>query len=217
MGDWGHEYLRQLESEIVDQWSICQKSATVLLPLVKDIVKYDCQFHAELQACDLLMEIDKLEILPEYIQKDTYPRICLYLASCAKYVDDVEAAKNIDLVAEQYVRFAEYPKALMLYMQMRNQKMATKVFELCKDPLVIVLILPYDYCRKTYICRTVLRQLAFMAARQLFTIELPVNVSCRDDLINIMSNSHLSSYFQSFAREVLKFFSIKYCICYYFL
>lgn len=136
LGDWGHEYLRQLESEVVDQWSICQKSSTTLMPLVQDIVKYDCQFHAELQACDLLMEIDKLEILPQYIQKDTYPRICLYLASCSRYVDDIEAAKILELVAGQHLKFEEYAKALILYFQMRNVKMIKKVFELCKDQYV---------------------------------------------------------------------------------
>lgn len=133
LGDWGHEYLRQLESEIVDQWSSCQKTSTMLMPLVQDIVKYDCAHHAELQACDLLMEIDKLEILPPHIQKDTYQRICLYLASCAKYVDDVEAAKIMELVSGQYLKFGEYAKALVLYMQMRDGPMVKKVFEMCKD------------------------------------------------------------------------------------
>lgn len=105
----------------------------MLLPLVQDIVKYDCKFHAELQACDLLMEIDKLEILPPHIQKDTYQRICLYLASCAKFVDDMEAAKITKLVADQYLKFEEYAKALMLYTQMRDVPMIKKVFEMCKD------------------------------------------------------------------------------------
>lgn len=135
LGEWGHEYLRQLESEIIDQWATCQKSAANLMPLVKDIVKYDCKYHAELQACDLLMEIDKLELLPQYIQKDTYPRICLYLASCAKYVDDMEGTKITEMVAGQYMKFEEYSKALMMYMQTQNVAMVQKVFEACKDQL----------------------------------------------------------------------------------
>lgn len=51
-------------------------------------------------------------------------------------------------------------------------------------------------------CSTILRQLAFMAARQLFNLELSEDVAIRDDLLNITSNAHLSSYFQSFARDV---------------
>lgn len=54
-----------------------------------------------------------------------------------------------------------------------------------------------------FCCRASLRQLAFMAARQLFTLEVPASVGIRDDLNAIMANTHLSAYFQSFAREVI--------------
>lgn len=145
LGDWGHEYLRQLESEIIDQWTTCQKSTILLLPLVKDIVKYDCKYHAELQACDLLMEIDQLELLPQYIQNDTYRRICLYLTSCAKYVDDMEAAKIMEMVAGQYMKFGEYPKALVIYMQTRNVALVQKVFETCKDELVVFVWVDFSF------------------------------------------------------------------------
>lgn len=79
------------------------------------------------------MEIDKLELLPQHIQKDTYSKICLYLSSCAKYVDDVEAAKIIQITAEQYMKYEEYAKALTIYMQSKNIDMVKKVFETCKD------------------------------------------------------------------------------------
>lgn len=96
--------------------------------------RYDCRLHAEIQACDLLMEIDRLEMLPQHLCKDTYEKICLYLSSCAKYVDEIEAAKIMDLVSGQYLRFGEYGKALTHYMQMGNVEMVNKIFEKCKDP-----------------------------------------------------------------------------------
>lgn len=39
IGDWGHEYLRQLENEIVDRWVVDSGSAAALTPLVRDVVK----------------------------------------------------------------------------------------------------------------------------------------------------------------------------------
>lgn len=60
--------------------------------------------------------------------------------------------------------------------------------------------------RRIYICSTILKQLAFMVARQLFTFELPENVQIRDEIMSIISNSHLSAYFQGFAREVGGFY-----------
>lgn len=76
IGDWGHEYIRQLESEIVQQWGIarCGVSDKLLMPLINDMIHFNCSHHAEIQACDLLMEIDQLDFLPKYIAQNTYQR-----------------------------------------------------------------------------------------------------------------------------------------------
>lgn len=101
--------------------------------LIHDIVKFDCKFHAEIQACDLLMEIDKLEILPLYIDKSIFSRVCLYLQSCAKYVDDIEAGKILKLVAIQYTRFEEYSKALITAINLGKCEMVDDIFKKCTD------------------------------------------------------------------------------------
>lgn len=76
IGDWGHEYIGQLETEIVQQWGIahCDFSDKMLLPLIKDIIDFNCNHNAEIQACDLLMEIDQLELLSKFIAQTTYQR-----------------------------------------------------------------------------------------------------------------------------------------------
>lgn len=71
---------RQLENEVVEEWSQSPTRNNELLPLVHNIVKFDAQHHAEIQACDMLMEIDRLELLAKHITADTYKRICLYLS-----------------------------------------------------------------------------------------------------------------------------------------
>ena len=35
--------------------------------------------NAEIDACDLAMEIERLDLLEEYVDKNTYNRVCLYL------------------------------------------------------------------------------------------------------------------------------------------
>ena len=47
--------------------------------LAKEIVPYHMQHNAEAEACDLLMEIERLDLLQEYVDKDVFPRVCLYL------------------------------------------------------------------------------------------------------------------------------------------
>lgn len=35
--------------------------------------------NAEADACDLLMEIEQLDLIETFVDKDTFPRVCLYL------------------------------------------------------------------------------------------------------------------------------------------
>nr|CAI5859797.1 unnamed protein product [Callosobruchus analis] len=184
IGDWGHEYIRQLEKEIVQQWPHnCETSSTMLMPLINDILTFNCTHHAEIQACDLLMEIDLLAMLPEYMSRNTYERMCMYLSSCSKYVDDVERGKIMRLICEQYLRFNEYTKSLITALQMKDDEMVHKIFESCKD-------------------KVTLYQLAFICARHVYPVELDPEIEGYDELTNILSNSHLSSYFLTLAREL---------------
>lgn len=132
IGDWGHEYIRQLENEIVETWND-EKMANVLMPLIKDIMDFNCHHHAEIQGCDLLMEIDQLNLLPQYITEETYERMCLYLTSCTKYVDVLEANKIMNLVAEQYMKFDIYSRALIIALQSCNKELVKNIFKSCKD------------------------------------------------------------------------------------
>ncbi|KAK9888118.1 hypothetical protein WA026_000390 [Henosepilachna vigintioctopunctata] len=182
IGDWGHEYIRQLENEIVQKWSD-EKTNEVLLPLIKDIMTFNCSHHAEIQGCDLLMEIDQLNLLQQYVTEDTYERMCLYLTSCTKYVDVLEANKIMDLVAEQYMKFKVYSRALVIALQSNNDKMVKEIFKICKD-------------------KVILYQLAFICGRHLYQVEIEPEGELSEDLISILGNNHLSSNFLAFAREL---------------
>ena len=50
-----------------------------LIDLAKVIIPYDMEHNAEIDACDLAMEIERLDLLEEYVDKNTYQRVCLYL------------------------------------------------------------------------------------------------------------------------------------------
>lgn len=49
-----------------------------LLNLAKEIVPFFMNHNAEADACDLLMEIEHVELLLQYVEKYTYQRVCLY-------------------------------------------------------------------------------------------------------------------------------------------
>jgi hypothetical protein len=52
---------------------------TKLVGLARQIVPYNMAHNAEAEACDLLMEIERLDLLEQYVDESAYPRVCLYL------------------------------------------------------------------------------------------------------------------------------------------
>jgi len=50
-----------------------------LLEMVYQIVPYLMQHNAEAEACDVLMEIERLDLLQQYVDRTAFPRVCLYL------------------------------------------------------------------------------------------------------------------------------------------
>lgn len=72
------KFFRQLEGEIAEEWNNPEADKNKLLLLIKSIVDFDMRHNAEIQACDLLMEIDQLELL--HMDQSNYLRVCLYLA-----------------------------------------------------------------------------------------------------------------------------------------
>ena len=50
-----------------------------LLKMSKEIVPYHMEHNAEAEACDLLMEIERLDLLENYVDDSAYNRVCLYL------------------------------------------------------------------------------------------------------------------------------------------
>lgn len=50
-----------------------------LIQLACQIVPYNMAHNAEAEACDLLMEIERLDLLEQYVDENVYQRVCLYL------------------------------------------------------------------------------------------------------------------------------------------
>lgn len=74
---------RHLAGEVAKEWQEVEESdkaqQETLLKLVKEIVPYNMAHNAEHEACDLLMEIERLDMLEDYIDENAYGKVCLYL------------------------------------------------------------------------------------------------------------------------------------------
>ncbi|XP_064634974.1 26S proteasome non-ATPase regulatory subunit 2-like [Lineus longissimus] len=187
IGSWGHEYVRHLAGQVAAEWQDVEEKDTdgreVLLKLVKQVVPYHMDHNAEAEACDLLMEIERLDLLHEYVDEGAHARVCLYLTSCVPYVPDPENVNLAKTALSLFKKFDKYPQALRLAMSLQDDDLISEIFYSCKDGLIQ-------------------KQLAFMLGSQQIYLELNDELEDYDDLVEIMSNAHLNNNFLALAREL---------------
>ena len=195
MDAWGHEYVRHLAGEIVATWNELSTETNdgpdeamddldkkqELINLVKQILPSQMKHHAEAEACDLLMEVERLDLLEQYVDKTAFNRVCLYLTSCVPYVPEPENTNLLNTALQLFRKFDQYPHAMRLALQMNDPAKVQEIFQSCADPIMQ-------------------KQLAFMLGRHQHYLELDENEY--DDIIEIMSNSHLNNHFLNLGREL---------------
>lgn len=159
-------------------------SKETLIKLAKEIVHFYMNHNAEAEACDLLMEIENVELLIEYSEKETYQRVCLYLLGCVAYVPEPEDTVLLTTCYKIYNKFDQAQLSLRCAIQLNNMDLIQEVFNSCTDTLV----------RK---------QLSFLLARQQIFWEVDGDkIEEADELREIMNNSRLSPNFLNLAREL---------------
>ncbi|KAK6191705.1 hypothetical protein SNE40_003321 [Patella caerulea] len=187
IGSWGHEYVRHLTGQIAQEWQDTEISDKImkdqLIILTKQIVPYHMTHNAEAEACDLLMEIERLDLLMEYIDDSVYSRVCLYLTSCVPYVPDPENTTLIKTAVDIYLKFKQFPQALRFALHLNDIKLIEEIFYSCND----------THMQK---------QLAYLLGRQQIFLELNEDMEEYDELTEIMSNAHLNNNFLALAREL---------------
>uniref|UniRef100_A0A646QHD2 26S proteasome non-ATPase regulatory subunit 2 n=1 Tax=Hemiscolopendra marginata TaxID=943146 RepID=A0A646QHD2_9MYRI len=187
IGSWGHEYVRHLAGEIAQEWSeLPEKSEEMqarLVKLAEEIVPYNMAHNAEAEACDLLMEIERLDLLDRYVDESAYSRVCLYLVSCVAYVPDPENTNLLKTSLNIFRKFQCYPEALRLAMMLNDSQLIEEIFTSCKDTILQ-------------------KQMAFMLGRQQIFLHLNEDVEDFDELVEILSNGHLNNHFLSLGREL---------------
>lgn len=185
IGDWGHEYVRHLSGEIATNWTDDQSEEfrKKLTRLVEKIIPYNMQHNAEAEACDLLMEIERLDMLEQYVDESAYPRVCLYLQSCVAYVPDPENIALLKCALNLFRKFNQYTQSMRIALQLNDLKIIQEIFTTCPDV-------------------STQKQLAFMLGRQQVFLDLPEGIPEYEDLVEIMSNSHLNNHFLNLAREL---------------
>lgn len=185
IGTWGHEYVRHLAGEIAVEWNKDDIPKESLSKIALEIVPFNMKHNAEAEACDLLMEIEKLDQLDKFMDKDVFQRVCLYLVSCVNYVPEPEDSELLKTAGRIYRKFNRFPEAMRCAMQLNDKELINKLFFAAGK---------YDLL--------VQKQLAFMLGRQQHFVEMEEEADNYDDLTEIMSNAHLNTNFLALGREL---------------
>ena len=154
-----------------------------LMKLVKQIVPYDMAHNSETDCTDLLMEIERLDLLIDSVDQKCYKKVCLYLKSCVPYAPDPENTILMKTALQIYRKFDKYCEAMVVALQLNDDEIIEDIFTKCPD-------------------LTMKKQLSYILGRQQRYIEFSDDMADGEELQEIMSNSHLNTNFLALAREL---------------
>jgi len=140
IGDWGHEYMRHLALEIGEAYQERLGSDEVyiarLVDLSLQIVPFFLKHNAEADAVDLLLEIEHIEKLPQFLDDSTYNRVCLYMVSCVPLLAPPDDTAFLHTAFSIYLAHGQLTQALTLAIKLDNEALISQVFGLTEDALV---------------------------------------------------------------------------------
>ena len=137
-GTWGHEYVRNLAGEISAEFQHREEQdedVKDLLNLVSQIVPYHMSHNAEPDAVDLLLEVEKLEWLAQYVDDKNYSRTCLYLVSCCAYLAEPDDTAVLRTAYDLYIKCSKYVDAMRIALRMNNHELILSTMTSCPDNL----------------------------------------------------------------------------------
>ena len=194
IGNWGHEYVRNLAAEIGTEYHrrVEQEgdnaSMDDLMTLVTEIIPFHMQHNAEPEAVDLLLEVEKLDILLDNVNDSNYSRTCLYLFSCSNYLPEPEDAIVLKTAHSIFMKVGKMPDAMRVALKLGLQNVIEETFIACTDI-------------------TIKKQLCYMLAKHGHPLNLDdgpceIEGDDLDVLQNIMSNSNLTENYLTLARDL---------------
>ncbi|ELP92744.1 26S proteasome non-ATPase regulatory subunit, putative [Entamoeba invadens IP1] len=114
LGQWGHEYTRNLTGEVVENW---QKEGDKLKDIAKKLVEFHVEHNAEQDAIDFCIETDTLEMLEGFCERARFEKVFVYATSCATYYPEPEDKKIYNFLLRVALKQKRYTDAVRLMLK----------------------------------------------------------------------------------------------------
>ncbi|KAH3904499.1 26S proteasome regulatory subunit RPN1 [Parastagonospora nodorum] len=184
LGSWGHEYMRHLALEIGREYQNRlneDKSTDDITDLASNLVPFFLKHNAEADAVDILSELEMIDQIEQYIDENTYARVCLYMVSNVPLLTYPDNDKFLRTVYQVYRKYKQYTQAVALAIRLNDRDLIEEVFNSTKD-------------------KAIRRQMAFLIARQ--RIWLDVSEDDDPELQDCMNNTRLPDYYKALGKEL---------------
>lgn len=186
LGSWGHEYVRHLALEIGQDYQrrmTDEEDPQDLIDLARSLVPYFLSHNAEADAVDILSELERIQEIPQYLNENTYPRVCLYMLSMVNLLTFPEDQQFLRTAHAIYKQYNKLPQAMVLAIRLNDIELIHEDFDSSPDVALK-------------------KQMALLIARQQIWLDGTPEGEDDQELIECLSNTKLPDHFKSLAKEL---------------
>ncbi|KAI1749906.1 armadillo-type protein [Xylaria castorea] len=192
IGSWGHEYTRHLALEIGEVYGKrigADEPVEDLADLALVLVPLFLKSNAEADAVDLMSELEITDRLPEFVDENTYSRVCLYLVSMVNLLTFPENEQFLRIAHHIYKVYNQHAQAMVIAIRLGDNTRIVQAFESIEDPALK-------------------KQLAFMVARQKIVLQARYSGEHSEEeadtevIEDALYNIKLSEYFKTLGKEL---------------
>lgn len=187
IGSWGHEYTRHLALELGEVFTkrvTADEPTQDLIDLALVLVPLFLKSNAEADAVDLMSELEIIKEIPKFLDKDTYPRVCLYMVSMVNLLTYPEDKEFLETAHDIYKHYGQLTQAIVLAIRLNNIDLIRSDFESTKDVALK-------------------KQMAFLIARQQIVLgEMPTETEEEQEIAECLNNVKLPEHFKALAKEL---------------
>ncbi|KAI0117763.1 armadillo-type protein [Nemania sp. FL0031] len=192
IGSWGHEYTRHLALEIGEVYAkrvAADEKVSDLVDLARILVPLFLKNNAEADAVDLMSELEIIEQLEDFVDENTYSRVCLYLVSMVNLLTFPENEQFLRVAHDIYKGYEQITQAMVIAIRLNDLELIGADLDAVEDSALK-------------------KQLAFMLGRQKIVVNAAASLKEDDEethgqaLEDALGNIKLSEYFKTLGKEL---------------
>jgi 26S proteasome regulatory subunit N1 len=186
IGSWGHEYTRHLALELGEVYTKrlnAEESYQDLIDLALILVPLFLKSNGEADAVDLMSELEIIEQIPKFLDKDTYPRVCLYMVSMVNLLTYPDDQQFLRTAHDVYKHYNQLTQAIVLAIRLNDEALILADFNSTND-----------VAQK--------KQMAFLIARQQIWLDLPLDTIEEQEIAECLNNTRMPEHFKALGKEL---------------